>query len=129
MNCHNLIKPESKKLDLVRNSWQNDIPIEWVRIHKTPDYAYFNHSAHVNQGVGCAICHGRVDQMEVVMQVEPLSMGWCLDCHRNPAQHLRPLDQMTNMAWVAPANQSELGQQYITDRNITPPTDCSGCHR
>jgi len=129
MNCHALIKTESKKLELVRESWKKDIPIEWVRIHKTPDYAYFNHSAHINQGVGCASCHGRVDQMEVVYQSEPLSMGWCLECHRNPEMHLRPLDQVTNMTWVPADNQLELGAQLLTERNITPPTDCSGCHR
>jgi len=129
MNCHALIKPESEKLKLIRESWQNDTAIEWIRIHKTPDYAYFNHSAHINQGVGCASCHGPVDQMEVVYQAESLSMGWCLECHRNPEMHLRPLDQVTNMAWEPDESQFEIGTRFIDERNITPPTDCSGCHR
>ena len=129
MNCHKLIGAESEKLLHVRESWSTQQPLKWVRVHKVPDYCYFDHSAHINQGVGCASCHGRVDQMEVVYQAETLSMGWCLDCHRNPQMHLRPLEQVTNMAWEPGPDQFEIGQQLIEQRNITPPTDCSGCHR
>ncbi|MFQ6610576.1 MAG: cytochrome c3 family protein [Fidelibacterota bacterium] len=129
MNCHQLILPESVKLKPVRDAWINKTPLEWIRIHKTPDYAFFNHSAHIKRGVGCRSCHGRIDQMDVVMQVQPLSMGWCLDCHRNPDMHLRPLDQITNMEWLAPENQLLLADQYKDERNIKPPTDCTGCHR
>lgn len=107
----------------------NDQPIEWVRIHNIPDYAYFDHSLHLRAGVGCVSCHGRIDQMDKVMQVKPLSMGWCLDCHRNPAPHLRPPDQVTNMSWEPPANQQELAAEAIERLQIAPPDDCSGCHR
>jgi hypothetical protein len=99
INCHANIKTESPALKPIRESWATGKPVEWTKIHDLPDYAYFNHSAHVNRGVGCVSCHGRIDQMDVVMQAQPLSMGWCLDCHRQPERHLRPKDQVTNMAW------------------------------
>ncbi len=129
MNCHTLVLPESKKLQPDRDSWSTGQPIEWIRIHKIPDYAYFNHSIHINAGVGCASCHGNVADMERVRQVEPLSMGWCLDCHRNPGPHLRPLDQVTNMQWVPPANHAELAAKLRAERNLNPSEDCSTCHR
>jgi len=129
MNCHVICMPESEKLLPVRDSWAKKEALEWVRVHKIPDYAVFDHSAHINRGVGCTSCHGRIDQMEVVMQVQPLSMGWCLNCHRNPDMHLRPLDQVTNMEWIAPDDQLLLAEQFKLERNINPPTDCTGCHR
>ena len=129
LNCHKLIKADSEKLKLVQNSWATGASLEWIRVHKAPDFVFFDHSAHVKVGVGCTSCHGRVDQMEQVMQVETLSMSWCLDCHNNPEQHLRPLDQITNLKWEPPSNQLQYAQQFIIDQNITPPTDCSGCHR
>ena len=129
MNCHVLVLPESEKLLPVRESWANKTPIPWIKIHKIPDYAYFDHSAHLRAGVGCASCHGRIDQMEVVRQVKPLSMGWCLECHRDPDMSLRPLDQITNMSWTPPANQREYAAKVKVERNINPPTKCSGCHR
>lgn len=129
MNCHTLIKTDSDKLQLVRESWSTGKPIEWVRVHKVGEYAYFNHSAHINAGVGCASCHGNVAEMEKVIQVEPLSMGWCLDCHRNPDEHLRPAGEITNMKWEPPENQLEIAAKIKKDKNIAPPVDCSGCHR
>ncbi len=129
MNCHQLILPESKKLLPVRESWATGKPIEWVRIHKIPDYAYFNHSVHINAGVGCASCHGNIAEMEVVKLTEPLSMGWCLDCHRNPELHLRPKDQVTNMKWSPPADQADMAHKIIFERSINPSEDCSACHR
>lgn len=130
MNCHTVIKPKSERLAPVRASWESGLPIPWVRIHKVPDYAYFDHSRHVARGVGCVSCHGRVDQMEVVRQMEPLSMGWCLDCHRDPAQHLRPKEAVTQMDWKAPNDDPvAFGHELIKQNNIHPPTDCSGCHR
>ena len=129
MNCHTLIKTDSEKLKPVRDSWTNGTPIQWVRIHDLPDYAYFNHSAHINAGVGCASCHGNVAEMEVVIQKEPLSMGWCLDCHRAPEMHLRPRDQVTNMKWVPAEDQITFAKKLIQEKNINPPVDCSGCHR
>tara|TARA_B100000676_G_C17918001_1_gene753842 strand:+ start:495 stop:1103 length:609 start_codon:yes stop_codon:yes gene_type:complete len=129
MNCHSVVDVESEELALVRESWETGKPIEWIRVHMLPDYAYFDHSVHVNAGVGCVSCHGRVDQMEVVMQIEPLSMSWCLDCHRNPGPHIRPLNQVTNMAWVPPEGHDLLVEKYIKDKNISPPEDCTACHR
>jgi hypothetical protein len=129
MNCHKLVKPESEKLALVRASWQTKTPLQWTRVHNLAGYVYFNHQAHLRAGVGCLSCHGNVAQMEEVTQSEPLSMGWCLDCHRNPGQNLRPVTEITNMKWTAPENQTEVGAQMITERHIKAPVDCSGCHR
>ncbi len=125
MNCHTKIKTDSPKLTLLHDSFANDEPIAWVKVHDLPDYAYFDHSAHVNKGVGCVTCHGRVDQMEVVTVVKPLSMGWCLDCHRNPYEHLRPVEEVTNMSWVQP-------EGWLTDAikaTVHPKQNCSTCHR
>lgn len=129
MNCHTMILPESEKLLPVRESYATGLPIEWVRIHNVPDYAFFDHSAHVNAGVGCISCHGNIAEQVVVQQVEPLSMGWCLDCHRNPDPHLRPVDEVTNMDWQPPANQAEFVAAWKQEKEINPPVDCSGCHR
>lgn len=110
------------------------LPIPWVRVHDLPDYAYFDHSAHVNRGVGCAECHSRVDRMDVVYQAEPLSMAWCLDCHRNPAPRLRPRDQITNMSWQPkPGEEGRLeAERLLKEYNIRPfmyLQQCSLCHR
>ena len=99
MNCHTGIQSQSVNLRRVRDSWNSGDPIEWVKIHDLPGYAYFNHSAHVNNGVGCYSCHGRIDQMDVVHQVEPLNMAWCLECHREPEKHLRPVTEITSMTY------------------------------
>jgi hypothetical protein len=129
MNCHKLVKPESEKLAVVRTSFTTKTPIQWVRVHNLAGYVYFNHSAHLRAGVGCLSCHGNVAQMEEVTQSQPLSMSWCLDCHRKPEASLRPLSEVTNMKWVAPENQLEVGAKLKSDRNLKPPVDCSGCHR
>ncbi len=84
MNCHTVVQAESPKLQLVRDSYNNNTPLEWVRIHKLPDYAHFNHSRHIRAQIDCKSCHGPVESMGVVSQFKSLSMGWCLDCHRNP---------------------------------------------
>ena len=127
MGCHERIHPESPKLAPVRESWATGRPIPWVRVHDLPDYAYFNHAAHVQKGVGCASCHGRIDQMEVVHQVEDLSMGWCLNCHRNPEPHLRPKHLVTKMDYAAtdPEKQKQLRVAY----NVNPLESCGTCHR
>jgi len=128
MNCHAQIKPDSPLLGALRESWANDVPIEWVRVHMLPDYAQFNHSAHVNVGVGCQSCHGRIDRMDVVGQKQPLSMSWCIDCHRNPAPNLRPVSEVTNMEWVAPEDPQAFGEKIIKAKSIHAPTYCNGCH-
>ena len=102
LNCHSQVWNKSPKLEPVRRSYFTGQPIEWNRVHQLPDFTYFNHSIHVNKGIGCATCHGRIDQMPAVTKVATLQMSWCLDCHRNPAPNLRPRDQITNMAWQPP---------------------------
>lgn len=138
MNCHQQIQKENPKLKPLFDSWMTGKSVEWVQIHKTPDYVYFNHSAHVNRGVSCVSCHGRVDKMAVVHHDQPLSMAWCLDCHRHPEHHLRPLDQITNLGWQPPTKegqsvakaQQELGNGIKRDWAINPPDkNCFGCHR
>lgn len=129
MNCHKLVLPQSERLALVRSSYEQQKPIEWIRVHDLSDFVYFNHSSHIRAGVGCVSCHGNVAQMEVVQQVQPLSMSWCLDCHRQPDAFLRPTSEITNMKYQPPANQAELAAQLRLEKNINPPTDCSACHR
>jgi len=129
MNCHSTVRSASEKLIGVRDSYATGMPVEWLRVHDLPDYVYFDHSAHVRRGVGCVSCHGRVDTMEVVYQAEPLSMGWCLDCHRNPEQHLRPLDFVTQLDWVPSEDQLMLGRRLRETMNVNPPVDCNACHR
>ncbi|MGI9175865.1 MAG: cytochrome c3 family protein [Rhodothermales bacterium] len=128
MNCHSQIKTQSLKLLKVRESWATGEPIEWVKIHHLPDYAHFSHATHVNNGVGCETCHGRIDQMEVVYQQEPLSMGWCLECHRQPELYLRPNEEITTMGYVQPASFVERNTERIRLEQIQPPTNCSACH-
>ena len=129
MNCHSMVKKDSEKLAPIRKAFETGEAVAWNRVHLLPDYAYFDHSVHLGAGVGCASCHGRIDQMEVVAQAEPLSMGWCLECHRNPEPNLRPKAEITNMAW----NQMREGYNPHEDPDRTrmpnPPQHCSGCHR
>jgi hypothetical protein len=129
-NCHQHIRKGDVKLEEVAASVESGKPIEWVKVHKLPDYAYFNHSVHVNRGVSCVECHGRVDEMTVVRHENPLSMGWCLDCHRNPAPSLRPLDQVTNLGWSPEGvRRDELGARLKEAWNIDAPESCGACHR
>src|SRR5688572_17548788 len=111
MNCHSQIWANSPYLEPVRASFRDDKPIEWVRVHDLPDFAYFDHSIHVNKGVGCSTCHGQVDNMPLMYQVASLQMEWCLQCHRNPEGVLRPKDKIFDMQWQPPANQAEVGAQ------------------
>jgi len=131
MNCHARVWTKSEKLAPIRASLESGNPVEWIKVHDLPDYVYFNHSAHVTRGIGCVSCHGRVDQMEEVYQHEPLSMGWCLNCHREPEKNLRPPEEVTNMAWTPPEGTDplEYGKMLRAKNNINPPTDCSTCHR
>lgn len=127
MGCHARIHTESAKLAMIRETYAANESVPWARIHDLPDYAYFDHSAHVLKGVGCESCHGRIDQMEVVYQSAPLSMGWCLECHRNPEPNLRPPDMVTVMGYE-PESPDE-GARIAAALNINPPEHCSGCHR
>ena len=132
MNCHALLAADSDKLLPVRQSAASGKPVRWVRVHDLPDYAYFSHRIHVLKGVGCASCHGRIDRMEQVYQVNTLSMGWCLDCHRNPGPHLRPQESITLMGdWIAPEAPPIAQDRLLKRYNIREKasTDCSVCHR
>ena len=140
VNCHSAANPDgsvansaihtnSEKLLGVRESQATGKPIEWERVHDLPDYVYFDHGAHVNRGVSCVSCHGRVDKMEQVYQAEPLSMSWCIDCHRNPEPHLRPQEFITQLDWLPDEDAETLGARIKEELNINASTNCSTCHR
>ena len=131
MNCHSQIWSDSPVLEPVRESFRTGRPLTWVRVHLLPDYVYFNHSIHVNKGVGCSTCHGRVDEMPLTWQTEPLSMEWCLECHRNPEKYLRPREEVFNMGWQPPGNQVAVGRELVSRYKIRSAhglTNCSVCH-
>ena len=138
MSCHSQVQKDNPKLAPLREAWETGKPVQWVQIHKAPDYVYFNHSVHVNRGVSCVSCHGRVDQMDVVYQAESHAMKFCLDCHRAPENGLRPLDKVTDLGWTATPKgkeskqqaQLDLGNELKTQRGVNPPVaNCAGCHR
>ena len=144
LNCHAQVWNKSPLLDIVRKSYFSDAPIPWKRVHRLPDYAYFNHSIHVNKGVGCETCHGRVDTMAAVQitggkmtadgKAQPLTMGWCLECHRNPEKYLRPKDQITTMGYEptkggSPIAQADLGRELIHQNAVRTRVACTACHR
>ncbi len=107
MNCHSQIWTDSPMLEPVRASWRTDRSIEWIKVNDLPDFVYFNHSIHVQKGVGCVSCHGRIDQMNLIYQAASLQMEWCLDCHRHPERYVRPREQVFNMALAAPTDQAD----------------------
>ena len=129
MGCHNQIWANSPQLEPVRRSYLENRPIPWQRVNRVPDFVYFDHSIHVNKGVGCETCHGRVDQMARVYQAEPLTMGWCLNCHRHPEAYLRPVDEVTTMGWRPDRPQSELRRELRKLYNVQSLTYCTTCHR
>jgi hypothetical protein len=132
MNCHSVLFNNAGYLEPVRESYRDDKSIEWVKIHRLADFVYFNHSIHVNKGVGCSTCHGRVDEMPLVFQANTLLMQWCLDCHRNPAPNLRPMDKVFVMDWSPGPDQEKEGQNFMVERKIRTTaelTSCSTCHR
>ena len=139
MTCHTQVAKDNPKLQPVRDSWSTGQPISWVKVHNVPDYAYFNHSAHVNRGVSCVSCHGQVNEMTVVYQHESQSMGWCLACHRNPKEFVRPIaadkpgetSPIFNLDWTPPKDKThaQIGAELVKDWKINPPKDCAGCHR
>jgi len=132
MNCHSQIWATAPILEPVRASFRDNTPLKWTRVHDLPDFVYFNHSIHVKKGVGCATCHGRVDEMPLVYQKNTLMMQWCVNCHRNPAPNLRPRSEVFNMAWERPSDDPGLGERLVKEYNIAPVgqlTNCSTCHR
>lgn len=131
MNCHSQVLTDSPALAPVRESAESGDPIPWVRIHKTPDFVYFNHAIHVNRGISCVECHGQINEMQTVYHAKSLSMAFCLDCHRNPEKSIRPIDEVYNLNWKAasPQEQEAMGKRFVHDWKINPPLSCSGCHR
>jgi hypothetical protein len=129
MNCHSQIFKESPTLEPVRASWRDGTALEWVKVHDLPDFVYFNHSAHVNKGVGCTTCHGPIDKMAFVWQEKSLLMEWCLECHRAPERYLRPKSEVYSVAWQPPSNQLELGRKLAHDYGVKTSIACSTCHR
>ena len=136
MNCHNQVLKDDPRLALVRESAASGKPIPWVQIHRTPDFAYFNHSVHVTRGISCVECHGQINQMEEVYHARPLSMSFCLDCHRNPAARIRPLDKVTDLNWkwsddpnIAAQMQKTHGELMVKNMNVESLQNCSACHR
>jgi hypothetical protein len=145
MNCHSQIWTNAQLLEPVRASYKSGDSLQWTRVNQLPDFVYFNHSIHINKGVGCNTCHGPVDQMPLMYQQESLQMEWCLNCHRNAQNHLRPRDQVFNMRYQPPTgatpvvvdghsytDQVELGTALIKKfkvRSVQNITNCSTCHR
>jgi hypothetical protein len=132
VTCHSQIWTNAPMLAPVRESWNQDVPIRWNRVHNLPGYVYFDHSIHVAKGVGCSTCHGPVDQMPLTYQYAPLTMSWCLDCHRHPERHLRPREEVFDMTYQPPADQRKLGRELATRYEVRSPqalTDCYTCHR
>jgi hypothetical protein len=129
MNCHAQIWAQAPMLEPVRESFRTDRSITWVRVHDLPDFVFFNHSIHVNKGIGCSTCHGRVDQMPLMWSVSPLQMEWCLDCHRQPEKYVRPRERVFDMAWTPPPDQLARGAELVKKYNIQKLDSCSTCHR
>ena len=136
MNCHNQVLKDDPRLALVRESATNNVPIHWVQIHRVPDYVYFNHSVHVRRGISCVECHGRVDEMDEVRHAKSLTMGFCLDCHRDPAAFIRPENKVTDLGWqwstnanIAAEMQMTNGVRFVRDWRVQSLDNCSACHR
>ena len=129
MNCHSQMWAASPTLEPVRESYLTGRSIAWTRVHDLPGFVYFNHSIHVHKGIGCSTCHGRVDRMPLTWQAESLRMQWCLDCHRNPEQYVRPVDKVFDMTYQSPPDQLALGKRLVQEYDIHNLTSCSNCHR
>jgi Cytochrome c7 and related cytochrome c len=138
MSCHSEIWTDSPMLEPVRASYRTDTSLEWIRINAVPDFVYFNHSIHVNKGIGCATCHGRVDQMPLTWRANTLYMRWCLECHNNPERYVRPRQAVFQMDYQPPdsghpvlgeTDQLALGRKLVAEYKIRKLTDCYTCHR
>jgi len=129
MNCHKEIWTNAELLEPIRAASRTGVPVEWERVHDLADFVYFNHSIHVAKGIGCETCHGRVDQMPLMLQHAPLTMAWCLDCHRDPAKYVRPREEVYTFGWEPPEPQSVLGPRLVEEYDVQSLTYCSVCHR
>jgi len=129
MNCHSVLWSTSPYLEPVRASYRTGDSLVWNRVNDLPDFVYFNHSIHINKGVGCTTCHGQVDKMPLMWQQASLQMEWCLDCHRHPENYVRPKDQVFSVSYRPPSDQVTMGLELMKKYNIKRLTDCSTCHR
>jgi hypothetical protein len=131
MTCHSKIWTDAPMLEPVRASWRENRSLSWTRVHNLPDFVYFNHSIHIAKGVGCSTCHGPIDHMPLTYQFASLQMRWCLDCHRDPAQYLRPKDKVFDMTWVPPPDQHDQGEklEQAAHVKVGQLTNCYVCHR
>jgi hypothetical protein len=129
MSCHSQIWTNAAVLEPVRESWRTGQSIEWTRVHDLPDFVYFNHSIHLNKGIGCSTCHGEVQNIAFMYKQNTLYMNWCLECHRNPEKYIRPRSEVFNTAYQTPANQAELGKKLVAEYHVQSLTDCYTCHR
>jgi hypothetical protein len=129
ITCHSQIWANSAYLEPVRVSYRTGESIQWTRVHDLPGFVYFNHSIHVNKGIGCQTCHGRVDLMPLMWKVNSLQMKWCLDCHREPEKYIRPRDAVFSMTYQPPADQLALGRKLVAEYKVQKLTDCYTCHR
>ena len=131
MTCHSQLWTSAGVLEPVRKSWATGTPLRWSRVNNLPDYAYFDHAVHVTNGVPCQACHGRIDRMPLTRKAEPLTMEFCVSCHRDPAPRLRPKEAVFAMGWTTDQSRKELGHYLMTANGIDTRnlTDCSTCHR
>jgi len=129
MNCHSVLFANAAFLEPVRASFRDNKPLHWIRVHDLPDFVYFNHSIHIKKGVGCETCHGRIDQMPLTYQQNSLLMEWCINCHKNPQDYIRPRSEITTMGYRPAEAQSVLGPRLVREYAINPPLNCSTCHR
>jgi hypothetical protein len=131
MTCHSQLYTQEPMFAPLVQSWTDGRPLHWKRVHDLPGFVYFNHSIHVNKGVGCETCHGHVENMALTGRTQSLEMQWCLDCHRHPEKYLRPREEVFNMAWQPPADREVLGRELMQRYGVDPSklTDCSVCHR
>jgi hypothetical protein len=129
MSCHSQIWSDAPILEPVRESFRTGKSLRWNRVHDLPQFVYFNHSIHVNKGMGCAVCHGRVDQMPLMYQQNTLFMEWCLDCHRQPEKYIRPKDKVFDMEYKPAEAQEVLGARLVSEYKVRKLTDCAVCHR
>ncbi|MDD5543161.1 MAG: cytochrome c3 family protein [Acidobacteriia bacterium] len=129
MTCHSQIWSDSPMLEPVRESYRSNQSIEWNRVYQLPGYVYFDHSIHINKGIGCSTCHGRVDQMPLMWRASPMQMEWCLNCHRNVEQYVRPRAAVYQMDYQPPKDQVALGEKLVKEYKVQKLTDCYTCHR
>lgn len=129
MNCHSVVWKDAPILEPVRQSLQENKPLEWVRVHDLSDFVYFDHSVHIAKGVSCVSCHGQVNEMPLMWRDKSLSMQWCLSCHREPEKELRPVDKVFDMHWKPEQDKEFVHPEIDTGKTVNQLTNCTVCHR